>query len=132
MNVSLYLTGGGGWEGKLEKEIKIDPVLPAYCNPPNPCPVGYNNGDDGCTETFENTAAFSRDYQAAQDCMCDTEHMFECPAVKEQNNELGLAQTTDLLLKNLGLAVRNTLIFALQFACLNFYADPQRYEPNCC
>lgn len=32
-----------------------------------------------CLEEFENTAAFSRKYQAAQDCMCDTEHMFYCP-----------------------------------------------------
>lgn len=31
--------------------------------------------EDGCLEEFENTAAFSREYQAAQDCMCDTEHM---------------------------------------------------------
>lgn len=30
-------------------------------------------------EEFENTAAFSRDYQASQDCMCDSEHMFDCP-----------------------------------------------------
>lgn len=30
-------------------------------------------------EDFENTAAFSRKYQAAQECMCDTEHMFHCP-----------------------------------------------------
>lgn len=28
---------------------------------------------------FENSASYSRHYQAAQDCMCDTEHMFECP-----------------------------------------------------
>ena len=21
--------------------IKTDAVLPAYCNPPNPCPIGY-------------------------------------------------------------------------------------------
>ena len=36
--------------------------------------------------------------------MCDTEHMFDCPAPKEQNNELDLTQTTDFLLKNLGSA----------------------------
>ncbi|KAK9507329.1 hypothetical protein O3M35_007208 [Rhynocoris fuscipes] len=51
--------------------------LPAYCNPPNPCPIGYT-AEDGCLEEFENTAAFSREYQARQDCMCDTEHMFDC------------------------------------------------------
>lgn len=73
--------------------------LPAYCNPPNPCPIGYSGElfklyvflllkeynnlfflkvEDGCLEDFENTAAFSREYQARQDCMCDSEHMFDC------------------------------------------------------
>nr|CAG4645109.1 EOG090X0DEG [Leptodora kindtii] len=61
------------------KSEKSDNVLPAYCNPPNPCPIGYTS-DDGCLEEFENTAAFSRQYQIAQDCMCDTEHMFDCPS----------------------------------------------------
>jgi len=65
--------------------------LPAYCNPPNPCPVGYTS-DDGCLETFENSAAFSRAYQASQDCMCDTEHMFDCPAMHEDDNELEMNQ----------------------------------------
>lgn len=62
---------------------KSDNVLPAYCNPPNPCPIGYT-GEDGCLEEFENTASFSRNYQASQDCMCDTEHMFDCPATSEK------------------------------------------------
>jgi len=59
--------------------VKTDAILPAYCNPPNPCPVGHT-AEDNCLEEFENTAAFSREYQAAQKCMCDTEHMFDCPA----------------------------------------------------
>ena len=85
---------------------KSDNVLPAYCNPPNPCPIGYTGssdrlilslclrldldgfylppGEDGCREEFENTASFSRNYQASQDCMCDTEHMFDCPATSEK------------------------------------------------
>lgn len=58
---------------------KGDNVLPAYCNPPNPCPIGHT-AENGCVEEFENTAAFSREFQSAQDCMCDTEHMFDCPA----------------------------------------------------
>ncbi|XP_059473409.1 neuroendocrine protein 7B2 [Neocloeon triangulifer] len=79
-----FVTGGAG-EGKQrlkpdgtiknQKQIKTDAVLPAYCNPPNPCPIGYN---EGCLSEFENTASFSRNYQASQDCMCDTEHMFDC------------------------------------------------------
>lgn len=28
----------------------------------------------------------SRDYQASQDCMCDGEHMFDCPGSKDPNN----------------------------------------------
>ncbi|XP_021919773.1 uncharacterized protein LOC110829891 isoform X2 [Zootermopsis nevadensis] len=83
-----YVAGGAG-EGKQHlkpdgtvkntKEVKTDAALPAYCNPPNPCPVGYAV-EDGCLEQFENTAGFSREYQGAQDCMCDSEHMFDCPS----------------------------------------------------
>nr|CAG4642034.1 EOG090X0DEG [Eurycercus lamellatus] len=71
--------------GSSGSSSKTENVLPAYCNPPNPCPIGYT-GDDGCLEEFENTAAFSREYQAAQDCMCDTEHMFDCPASNANKN----------------------------------------------
>ena len=55
-------------------------VLPAYCDPPNPCPAGYT-AEDGCigVEEFQNKAEFSRKYQASQSCMCDSEHMFSCP-----------------------------------------------------
>merc|ERR1712113_90429 len=30
-------------------------MLPAYCDPPNPCPLGYTAAD-GCIEDFENTS----------------------------------------------------------------------------
>lgn len=80
-----YVSGGGG-EGprRLQPQIKTDATLPAYCNPPNPCPVGFTE-KQGCQMDFENTAAFSRDYQAAQECMCDGEHMFDCPG-QDQND----------------------------------------------
>lgn len=79
-----YVTGGTGEIGAhhFKLQPKTDATLPAYCNPPNPCPVGYTE-DQGCQLNFENTAAFSRDYQAAQECMCDGEHMFDCPGPKE-------------------------------------------------
>lgn len=82
-----FVSGGAG-EGphRLKAQVKTDASLPAYCNPPNPCPVGYTE-DQGCTADFENTAAFSRDYQAAQDCMCDTEHMFNCGAADGENED---------------------------------------------
>jgi len=60
-------------------------MLPAYCDPPNPCPIGYTSAD-GCIEDFENTSDFSRRYQATQKCICDTEHMFDCP---EENAHRG-------------------------------------------
>ncbi|XP_018566479.1 neuroendocrine protein 7B2 [Anoplophora glabripennis] len=78
---------GGAGEGnqlmrnqgmKAKQEVKTDTTLPAYCNPPNPCPVGYTE-EQGCIMDFENSASYSRRYQAVQDCMCDTEHMFDCP-----------------------------------------------------
>lgn len=84
-----YMSGGGGElpsQPSGKHEVKTDAGLPAYCNPPNPCPVGYT-ADQGCLEDFENTAAFSREYQAAQECMCDGEHMFECAAVQEVDSE---------------------------------------------
>merc|ERR1712136_291961 len=68
-----------GKDAASAASIKGDNVLPAYCNPPNPCPIGHTK-ENGCVEEFENTAAFSREFQSAQDCMCDTEHMFDCPA----------------------------------------------------
>ncbi|XP_026732915.1 neuroendocrine protein 7B2 [Trichoplusia ni] len=91
-----YVTGGAGeGEQRLQPSgvmpnhqmVKTDAVLPAYCNPPNPCPVGYTE-DQGCISEFENTAAFSREYQLSQHCMCDGEHMFSCPADSSSDLDL--------------------------------------------
>lgn len=81
-----YVTGGAGEIGQhhFKYQPKTDATLPAYCNPPNPCPIGYTE-EQNCQMDFENTAAFSRDYQSAQECMCDAEHMFDCPAPKNDN-----------------------------------------------
>ncbi|XP_039285681.1 neuroendocrine protein 7B2 [Nilaparvata lugens] len=88
-----YLSGGNGegshrisfgGNGGGTAKVKSDASLPAYCNPPNPCPLGFA-GEDGCLEQYDNTAAFSRDYQAAQDCMCDSEHMFDCERKAQPN-----------------------------------------------
>ncbi|KAL7636155.1 UNVERIFIED_CONTAM: hypothetical protein RMT77_012912 [Armadillidium vulgare] len=77
---------------KATSELKADGVLPAYCNPPNPCPLGYT-AEDGCLESFENTASFSRDYQAMQECMCDTEHMFQCSDSTRDSEITALARS---------------------------------------
>jgi len=79
--------GGGAGEGKQylspsgsfanKQEVKTDAILPAYCDPPNPCPPGLTS-DDGCLEEFENTAEFSRQHQSRQNCLCDEEHMYSC------------------------------------------------------
>ncbi|KAI1290738.1 Neuroendocrine protein 7B2 [Halotydeus destructor] len=96
-----YVQGGAG-EGyqhlkpdgsvKNIQVIKTDAALPAYCNPPNPCPPGYT-AEDGCLEDFVNTAAFSRDHQASQECMCDSEHMFDCPGSADDNELDTLARS---------------------------------------
>ena len=72
-------------------------VLPAYCDPPNPCPKGYT-AEDGCIgmDQFENKAEFSRKYQAAQSCMCDSEHMFSCPDMYSQHQVSNTHQPTHL------------------------------------
>lgn len=78
-----YVSGGAG-EGKQhlkpngavpnKEEVKSDEDLPAYCNPPNPCPVGYTG--EGCDrKPFEEyTAEYSKAYQEEQNCMCDNDH----------------------------------------------------------
>lgn len=65
-------------------------MLPAYCDPPNPCPLGYTSAD-GCIEDFDNTSEFSRRYQATQKCICDTEHMFDCPEENAHRSEDDIA-----------------------------------------
>jgi len=102
---SKYITGGAG-EGDQQlrpeddfehrQQIKSDNVLPAYCEPPNPCPVGYGP-KDGCLEDFENSAEFSRNYQAQQQCLCDQEHMFNCPS---KDNDAYEQDLEDMLTKN--------------------------------
>merc|ERR1711962_554047 len=76
-------------EDQRQEDTKGRPMkstmLPAYCDPPNPCPLGYT-AQDGCIEHFENNADFSQKYQASQNCMCDTEHMFACPQAKQQDD----------------------------------------------
>jgi len=64
----------------------VSAVLPAYCDPPNPCPLGYTSAD-GCIEGFENTSEFSRRYQSTQNCICDTEHMFNCPSQSSSSDD---------------------------------------------
>jgi len=95
-----YITGGAGEgdqqlhpEGNFEhrEQVKSDNVLPAYCEPPNPCPVGYA-GSDGCLEEFDNSADFSRNYQSQQQCLCDQEHMFNCPSKNTEEYEEGLEE----------------------------------------
>jgi len=96
-----YITGGAG-EGQQQlreeddfeqrQQVKSDNVLPAYCEPPNPCPIGFR-AEDGCLDEFDNSADFSRNYQAQQQCLCDQEHMFNCPSKNTQEEyEEGLKE----------------------------------------
>jgi len=82
--------GGGGGTTKANPPKNSGAVLPAYCDPPNPCPIGYT-AKDGCIslEDFENTSEFSREFQSRQNCLCDSEHMFNCPAEVEDKAAAG-------------------------------------------
>ena len=70
--------------------LTTDLIITAYCDPPNPCPIGYTTAD-GCIEDFENSSEFSRGFQSRQKCICDTEHMFDCP---EENAHRGADDIT--------------------------------------
>eukprot|EP00092_Neocalanus_flemingeri_P041841 GFUD01045573.1.p1 GENE.GFUD01045573.1~~GFUD01045573.1.p1 ORF type:complete len:198 (+),score=57.72 GFUD01045573.1:132-725(+) len=96
---SMYKDAAEPRSLKQNHQSKAGPIknsmLPAYCDPPNPCPIGYT-AEDGCIEVFENKAEFSRKYQASQNCMCDTEHMFSCPDATLSNIYKKQEQDADL------------------------------------
>ncbi|KAK5984114.1 Seven B Two (Mammalian 7BT prohormone convertase chaperone) [Trichostrongylus colubriformis] len=85
INIAIYM---------YALQVKSDNVLPAYCEPPNPCPVGYTAAD-GCLEEFENSAEFSRNYQAQQHCICDQEHMFNCAEKEASDLSASLQELLD-------------------------------------
>lgn len=78
-----YVSGGAG-EGKQHlspngeipnhPEVKTDEELPSYCNPPNPCPLGFEANDCDASPMLKFTAEYSRLYQTEQDCQCDNDH----------------------------------------------------------
>lgn len=100
-----YVQGGAGEgrqllgpEGTFEnvQVIKSDHAVPSYCDPPNPCPIGYT-AEDGCLENFINSASFSREYQAKQQCSCDNEHsLFNCASpVSNLNSNQEVSASND-------------------------------------
>ncbi|XP_062126826.1 neuroendocrine protein 7B2 [Drosophila sulfurigaster albostrigata] len=92
-----YVTGGmGEGQSRYNTIVKTDASLPAYCNPPNPCPEGYDMETMGgnCINDFQNTAIYSREFQAAQDCTCDNEHMFDC--ADQENAAANEADNSDM------------------------------------
>lgn len=78
-----YVSGGAG-EGKQhlkpdgavenKEEIKSDEDLPAYCDPPNPCPIGVSSDDCDPRPFAEFSAEYSKMFQEQQNCMCDDDH----------------------------------------------------------
>ncbi|KAF7262031.1 hypothetical protein EG68_00674 [Paragonimus skrjabini miyazakii] len=58
--------------------------LPAYCDPPNPCPIGYNPDSlpTPCDSYTEFTMEVNRNWilnkVASGECSCDNEHMESC------------------------------------------------------
>jgi hypothetical protein len=78
-----YVSGGAG-EGRQHlspngeipnrPEVKTDEELPSYCNPPNPCPLGFEADDCDASPMLKFTAEYSRLHQTEQDCQCDSDH----------------------------------------------------------
>ncbi|VDK36880.1 unnamed protein product [Taenia asiatica] len=78
-------------ESRPKSDVKLD-QLPAYCDPPNPCPIGYDPATlaTPCDGDVVNTAEFNRNWilQKMQngECLCDEEHMEACPRVTRDSN----------------------------------------------
>jgi hypothetical protein len=78
-----YVSGGAG-EGRQHlspsgqipnhPEVKTDEELPSYCDPPNPCPLGFEAEDCDPSPMGKFTGDYSRFYQNQQDCQCDDDH----------------------------------------------------------
>jgi len=78
-----YVSGGAG-EGRQHlspsgqipnhPEVKTDEELPSYCDPPNPCPLGFEADDCDSSPMSTFTAEYSQLYQAQQNCECDNDH----------------------------------------------------------
>ena len=76
-------------------------------------------------DTFTNTARFSKDYQASQECMCDSEHMFSCPGNTEENeletlarsiqNEGLMDSTIDKIMENMQTSPQSHKVVAKKF-----------------
>ncbi|VUZ40664.1 unnamed protein product [Hymenolepis diminuta] len=66
-----------------KSQVKTD-RLPGYCDPPNPCPFGYDPETlaTPCDKDIENTAEFNKHWIVEKmkngECTCDTEHMMSC------------------------------------------------------
>lgn len=71
--------------------VKLD-QLPAYCDPPNPCPIGYSleSLPTPCNEFIPNTKQFNRAWIVEKmrngECSCDEEHMEYCPSSSYQSS----------------------------------------------
>uniref|UniRef100_A0A5K3ER18 Neuroendocrine protein 7B2 n=1 Tax=Mesocestoides corti TaxID=53468 RepID=A0A5K3ER18_MESCO len=72
--------------------VKLD-QLPAYCDPPNPCPIGYDPATlaTPCDRDVEDTKQFNRHWiwqkMRSGECSCDEEHMEACPTDKPQSED---------------------------------------------
>ncbi|CAF0781100.1 unnamed protein product [Didymodactylos carnosus] len=99
-------TNGGAGEGSQHlspsgiipnhPEVKTDEQLPLYCDPPNPCPLGFGADDCDASSMEKFTAEYSRHYQSSQDCECDDDHN-ECST--NNNIVVGYALPTNGILK---------------------------------
>lgn len=76
----------------LKSDVKLD-ELPAYCDPPNPCPIGYDPDTlaTPCDRDVENTAEFNRNWILQKmengECSCDQEHMLTCSSFSPRRQE---------------------------------------------
>ncbi|VEL27146.1 unnamed protein product [Protopolystoma xenopodis] len=109
---------------------KVD-KLPTYCDPPNPCPLGYNPDSlaTPCDKNVLDTKEFNQkwiwDKMLSGECKCDTEHMKHCPWQPKNNVKSDKDNTSEELEKvrqksihAIHLKVSYCDMFHLNFICI--------------
>ncbi|VDN28560.1 unnamed protein product [Dibothriocephalus latus] len=92
--------------------VKLD-QLPAYCDPPNPCPIGYDPDSlaTPCDRNIPNTKEFNRAWILRKmhngECPCDEEHM---ESYVSMTNEVHCDIYTFVVLEHMGTKRTNICI----------------------
>ncbi|CAF2754691.1 unnamed protein product [Rotaria sp. Silwood2] len=106
INGDKYVSGGDRHHLSPKDEILNRPKvityeeLSSYCNPPNPCPLGFEADDCDISPMSTFTSEYSQLYQSEQNCQCDNAHE-KCSANRIFNFNESPNRSTHSIVKRL-------------------------------